>query len=256
MKRLLFICLAIIGLSSCEENDPVGELGAVNKQAPSIYLSPFQPVAKAGEMTTTEVSYWIKGERVYNGLHLWWKVDTEEAYELKISSISYSFKTSVFAEKTAYEILSSYEYDFSDWDPESKTYRKEVGIDVPLSFKTYTQRPSQVATADFISVVPAEVETAMYEHLAVSATSANHKKLLVEVLAVATEEEVMQTFNEDGILTAEGKTWLINKYTTIGISTLIDSYNYGKKHSITSKFEGISSFGVSNFSEESNINVI
>lgn len=251
----LFLC-------SCEKNDIIADVSDPQGFTSNVFFSPLTPVAFADTEVECEIEYWSLGDE-FQELSLLQRVIALEEYEVQLTDVDYVYIAEISSddalgedEDPVRDEVRTFQHDFTNWVPDKTAYvlkfdyyvepslAKAILTEDNTAISDLTQEMSELAVADF------------YDDLSRNLDKSELQIILVDVHAVATQNELNGYYDAADNLTSDGRSSVISKLQQIGLNTLIGAeYELEKSNLVVLNFQIINGYDEESISTSRSFNV-
>lgn len=248
LRNILFGAILLV-TAACETNNIFNELGTTDGSiVANVYLEAMAPSLQAGISKEMSVQYWSLDDR-FDYLGLWDYVSVTREFKVVVEGVEYS--TSENDDFQDWTEVSSYNFDFADWDPELSAYNRTISYDIKSEYDNVTTASDELTLDQYLAATPEDYLAAMYSHYTSNLSRAVLNELMLDN-AVMTQAEFDGHYAESGFLTADGRAAMEAGLAQIGAKKLIgDSYAITSEYAITLAFRATNSSGEYNESRRS-----
>jgi hypothetical protein len=145
-KSLILGLGAVLALSSCDKNDPMGDVMTAGQEVPTTYWEVGSTVCKAGDSFTFQGKYTAPEGKDISYSQIWYRVNREETaaatVKLAGSALSYTKTVSSSDNMRAYQPIVTYQHSAAEWDGYEYVIRGEVPVSRTLSPVTWADAKS------------------------------------------------------------------------------------------------------------------
>ncbi|MEH0158201.1 hypothetical protein V6R21_29305 [Limibacter armeniacum] len=240
IKYIMLWAVAVMILASCEQNDPIAELGdKTGYDVPSIYMNVPKPSVTAGEDMNLTVRYWSKTDDIAKvAIYARAENETVSEYTLVIDNVSFSTNYESAGEIVERSMIKEKVSDFnSDWQTTSNAYVSTFAYMVPSTYEAIDAKKKDVA---YLHSVSAEVLN-MYATSVVPALPRTFLNMIyVERMNIYTQEEFDGLYSEEGELLTGAADDLVSKTSAevlIEMTQRADDYQFSYKSSTKMFFD-------------------
>ncbi|REE01164.1 hypothetical protein [Marinoscillum furvescens] len=248
LRNLLFAGILMVA-AACETNNIFNELGTTDGSiVANVYLETFAPSLQAGITKDLEVQYWSLDDR-FDYLGLWDYVTVTREYIVTVEGVEFS--TSENEDFQDWTEVSTYNFDFADWDPELSAYKRSISYDIKEAYDNATAGSDELTADQYLAAAPENYLADMYSHYTSNLSRATLNELMLEY-EVMTQAEFDGHYAESGFLTTDGRAAMEAGLAQIGAKELVgDSYSITSEYAITLAFRATNSTGEYNESRRS-----
>lgn len=121
LKYISFLSLGLLGLASCEINDPVDDMIQTGQMGPNVYLEVPNKNLKAGLDVDFHAEYWSLDDQ-FKALELWYSLEANYKFVLASGINSYSYKLDSVQLARENQMVVAYEHNPAFYDKEKAAY--------------------------------------------------------------------------------------------------------------------------------------
>lgn len=268
-KYFLALVLISVVISSCEINDPVGEISAPGYIAANIYWDIPVTNVTAGTDVDFYAEYWSTDETI-EYLGVWYNIDKTLNYTLIYPANGYTFTRDSTELAREFLEIKTFAHSEDNYDAEKKAYviEDQFPISYTLASLDY-ENPSAFNEEQFNQLIPAEIQEQFLNNLFPQLGYQDFRNLL-RVYRQVIEDEVFENYfdtimeggTEIRVMKAEAEEALRSHLNELPFGDLIYNRNrqyyaveFSQNYQLNAQFRIVNGNEVENFSEAKAISV-